>query len=242
MNLLHIWDGVGIYWNTLWGRGVNWEESKALTPLKHDFLKAFFEINRDFFLTGGAALGVFYLQHRLSFDLDFFTTKENMNWRILDGEIRSVSNSISASCLSITVTPTFRRYKLVRKDEREILDFVIDFVPQIDSDKEQVDNIVIDTLREITINKICTLVERCEIKDVLDLYFLDRSGVKVVDYFNDAKKKEGGLDPAMLSYILDRMKIDSVPDYVLEPVEVGEIQEFVESLRKLFADMAYPKL
>ena len=49
---------------------MNWEESKALTPLKRDFLKGFFDRGQSFFLTGGSALGIFYLQHRLSYDLD----------------------------------------------------------------------------------------------------------------------------------------------------------------------------
>lgn len=39
---------------------MNWEESKALTPLKRDFLKAFFDRSQAFFLTGGSALGIFY--------------------------------------------------------------------------------------------------------------------------------------------------------------------------------------
>jgi len=30
----------------------------------------------------------------------------------------------------------------------------------------------VDTLHEILLNKICTLVSRCEVKDLLDLYFL----------------------------------------------------------------------
>ena len=55
---------------------MNWEESKALTALKRDFLIAFFDRSQAFFLTGGSALGVFYLQHRRSYDLDFFTTEE----------------------------------------------------------------------------------------------------------------------------------------------------------------------
>ncbi len=51
--------------------GMNWEKSKALTTLKRDFLCAFFARNNSFFLTGGSALGIFYLQHRYSYDLDF---------------------------------------------------------------------------------------------------------------------------------------------------------------------------
>ena len=63
---------------------MNWEESKALTPLKRDFRVAFFEHGSSFFLTGGSALGLFYLDHRLSFDLDFFTTDDALDWHLLD--------------------------------------------------------------------------------------------------------------------------------------------------------------
>jgi len=44
-----------------------------LTPLQRDLLLAFFERERGFFLTGGAALAGFYLHHRETTDLDFFT-------------------------------------------------------------------------------------------------------------------------------------------------------------------------
>ena len=46
-----------------------------LTPFQSAFLKAFSQspLNDRFYLTGGTALAAFYLQHRLSEDLDFFT-------------------------------------------------------------------------------------------------------------------------------------------------------------------------
>jgi len=58
---------------------VTWEKSPALTPLKKDFLEAFFACESPFFLTGGPALGIFYLNHRLSYDLDFFSLEE-VDW------------------------------------------------------------------------------------------------------------------------------------------------------------------
>lgn len=44
-----------------------------LTPLQRDLLLAFFEREQGFFLTGVAALAGFYLHHRETTDLDFFT-------------------------------------------------------------------------------------------------------------------------------------------------------------------------
>lgn len=51
---------------------MSWEESRATTSLKRDFLEAWFAEDQRFFLTGGSALGMFYLDHRLSYDLDEF--------------------------------------------------------------------------------------------------------------------------------------------------------------------------
>jgi len=56
---------------------VKWEESSACTPLKRDFLRAWFTEDQRFFLAGGSALGLFHLHHRLSFDLDLFYPSGN---------------------------------------------------------------------------------------------------------------------------------------------------------------------
>jgi hypothetical protein len=47
---------------------MSWEDSKACTPLKRDFLRAWFALESRYFLTGGSALGLFYLDHRRSYD------------------------------------------------------------------------------------------------------------------------------------------------------------------------------
>ncbi len=219
---------------------MNWEESKALTTLKRDFLKAFFERSQAFFLTGGSALGVFYLQHRLSYDLDFFTTDERIEWHLLDNDVRSISGAIGAECEAITAAPAFRRYALKRGAVREILDFVVEMSPQIDAEKERFGKVRVDTLREIAVNKICTLVGRCELKDLVDLFFLSKRGFLVREHLDEARRKEGGLDPAMLSFILARTTVDQVPDYVLEALDLDDLRNFVRNLQREFAELAYP--
>ena len=50
-----------------------------LTPLQRRVLTSFFQKGlgeRGFYLTGGTALAEFYLHHRYSDDLDFFTRKQ----------------------------------------------------------------------------------------------------------------------------------------------------------------------
>src|SRR5256885_8172390 len=47
-----------------------------LTELQREVLDAFFQRERGFFLTGGAALAGFHLGHRTTDDLDLFTVQQ----------------------------------------------------------------------------------------------------------------------------------------------------------------------
>jgi hypothetical protein len=113
--------------------------------------------------------------------------------------------------------------------------------PQIDIEKLNISGIRVDTIREIMVNKICTLISRCEIKDLLDLYFLGKHGLEISKHFKDARKKEGGLDSAMISYLLSSINIDKMPDYLLKPLDLIEFTEFVEELKTTLAKLAYPE-
>ena len=218
---------------------MNWENSKSLTPLKHDFLKSFFKKSQDFFLTGGSALGVFYYDHRLSYDLDLFTVKD-VDWHFLEKLFISVAEEINAEYKSITKASFFHRYELKREKDKEIIDFVIEKVPQIDKEKKTFEMIKVDTQLEIGINKICTLLSRTELKDIIDLYFLVKNGFDIKENIEKAKLKDGGVEPAIISYLLSRFKISKLPDYMIEKVSVEELEKFISDIKKLMAEIAYP--
>lgn len=221
--------------------GMNWEESKVLTALKRDFLRAFFARNQSFFLTGGSALGIFYLEHRVSYDLDLFTTEPlPVEWHILQNQLLDIAAQLGAQCRGLVAAPEFHRFELTRGCERELLDFVVERLPQVDPQKEVIAGIRVDTLREIVANKLCTLLSRCEVKDVIDLYFLQQRGTDLLAHLADAQQKEGGLDPAMLSFLLANFRIGRIPEYVLQPLELSSLNEFIATLRKQLAAAAYP--
>lgn len=44
-----------------------------------------------YYLTGGTALSKFYLQHRLSYDIDLFTEKEEVDQRGVEGFLKRIS-------------------------------------------------------------------------------------------------------------------------------------------------------
>jgi hypothetical protein len=219
---------------------MNWEESKALTHLKKDFLLTFYSENQDFFVSGGTALGVFYLDHRRSYDIDLFTL-EAKEWHRIENQLRAVAEAIGASVEFISRSPEFVRCKLERSQEFELLDLVVERVPQIDSEKNRFGAIRVDTLHEIGVNKICTLVSRGEQKDIIDLYFLKKHGFDVFEHFSEAQRKEGGLDPAIISYLLSEIRIDSVPEYMLIETSVDDLNAFVDYLAGGMAELAFPE-
>jgi hypothetical protein len=220
--------------------GKNWDYSKAITPLKRDFLKGFFKRENSFFLTGGSALGIFYLSHRLSYDLDFFTCMKEVDWLVHESCVREVCDEIGADLEIQTRAKYIHRYLLRRGKETEKIDFVAELVKQIDPVKNNIENIIVDTEREIGVNKICLLLNRMEQRDLVDLYFLDKDGFNIIANVKYAAQKDGGLNPVMLSELLKDFDLKRKPDNLLLPLDMEDFRKFAEHLRVEFLKMSFP--
>ncbi len=214
---------------------------EILTPLQRDFLECFFEQTQDFFLTGGTALAAFYLSHRRSEDLDLFTLNEGAI-DIAPSIVNAIAVSIRASLTPIITSPFFRRYLLQRGSEGTIVDLVREIAPQIVQEKVRFGNIIVDSLEDIAANKICTVLGRGEMKDFIDLYFLHRYGVDIRKTLEWARRKDAGVSAATLAYILDEVSFHRVPDYVLKPVTVDELNAFFSQLRDELVRESFPGL
>src|SRR3989338_1192481 len=86
---------------------------KILTPLQHKVLEIFFDVpdlKRHFHLTGGTALAAFYLQHRLSIDLDFFT--HSIAIHEVEKLIEDTFKSKGLALEKERSSPTYRRYRI----------------------------------------------------------------------------------------------------------------------------------
>lgn len=219
---------------------MNWEDSNACTPLKRDFLRLWFAQEQRFFLTGGSALGLFYLDHRRSYDLDLFTSEE-VEGKELQNLVLRVATGIGADCQILRTAPDFHRFRLVRGEERELVDVVVDRAPQLDQQKASFDGIRVDTLREIIANKLTTLLSRSEVKDVVDLYFLEQAGHDILAAVPDAKAKDGGWDPAVVSMLLDGLDTTELPPWLLRALTPGDLQAFLHRLRLAIAAQALPE-
>jgi hypothetical protein len=135
--------------------------------------------------------------------------------------------------------PGFRRVVLERGGEAVVVDTVLDRVAQIVADKPNIDGVRVDPLREILANKLCTIVGRAEERDLVDLWALERSGMRVEDALPDALAKDGGCTPATLAWLLDQV---TIPDGMSLPgaVPSEELRVWLGGLVLRLRRLAHP--
>ncbi|WP_437576134.1 nucleotidyl transferase AbiEii/AbiGii toxin family protein [Sorangium sp. So ce887] len=208
-----------------------------LSPLQEEVLAAFFRRERRFFVTGGAALAGFHLHHRRTADLDLFTTSVDLDHA--DEALRAVAQEIGGAIENKETAPSFRRRLVKRGKDRVMVDLVVDRAFQAYPEKRLFGDIRVDPPEEIFANKLCTLLSRSEIRDLVDVYALERAGYKLEDALPLAKQKDGGVTPASLAWILSEIEIGddaSIPG----DIPVPDLRAFLQDLISRLGRLAYP--
>ena len=124
-----------------------------------------------FYFTGGIVLSEFYLHHRYSEDLDFFSEKE---FEIKDVTLLLQSKKKLFGKPKIEYKQSFNRniYQLLYSDNKFLkVEFTYFPFKRIDSTKK-FNFIKIDSLLDIAVNKIFTIYQNPRGRDYFDLYFI----------------------------------------------------------------------
>lgn len=210
-----------------------------LTAIQGEVLDAFFQRERGFFLTGGAALAGFHLGHRMTDDLDLFT-RQDLAFERGRYVLADVAAAIGGELQVRQDAPGFKRLVLTRRDEGLVIDLVKDTSPQLHPDKLERNNIVIDPADEILANKLAALVGRAEERDLIDIMFLERAGYSVEAALPVALAKDGGCTPATLAWLLSEI---TIPEGVVLPAGVSpaELRAYVTDLIARFLVLATPR-
>ena len=174
----------------------NLYNNPVLYPHQIKILTLFFNssFGKQFFLTGGTALAAFYLGHRRSEDLDFFTLQSldtlRLNW-IIETILKKTSSRIERQLK----TPQY--WELYLKNTTEDWIQRIDFVqeqPIVFGKQKIIDTVVVDNLENMATNKILSIYGRLEPKDYLDLYWIFKEvNLDILKLFEKTKKKDAGL-------------------------------------------------
>jgi hypothetical protein len=153
----------------------------ALTELQDRILRLFFDRRDEFFLTGGAALVGFYLHHRETLKIE-----------------------------TLRRSPDFRRFLLRSASEGVVVDLVKDVSPQL-LKKISVGRVVIDSVQEILANKLCALLSRTEVRDLVDVARLEEAGNDPIAAIELAFRKDAGMSAGQLAWVLSSFPIPADP-------------------------------
>jgi predicted nucleotidyltransferase component of viral defense system len=208
-----------------------------LSRFQQEILRGFFSRQKAFFLTGGAALAGYHLGHRSTEDLDLFTRSNVLD----EGErsLQETARELGAEIEAIRTAPDFRRRLVRRGDEAVVVDLVLDRTPGGDEEQQVHGDVTVDPPGEILANKLCTLLSRAEVRDVVDVLALERAGQDMERALRLATTKDAGMTPAQLAWVLSQIQIGDdaeVPgDYT-----VGDLRAFLDSLQQRLTRMAFP--
>ena len=210
----------------------------ALNNLQKDFLWEFFKRENRFFLSGGAALVGFYFGHRETHDLDLFTLENEIEngFRL----VNEVAKELNADVESIQTSPDFRRLLIRRDTEAIVVDLVREYVFQISPEKPIINGIRVDSPEEILANKLCALLSRSEIRDLVDARELEKAGFKLENALSAAQRKDTGLTAAQLAWVLNQIKFG---DDLTPPgdVSVVELRYYLNDLIARLKRLAFPE-
>lgn len=205
------------------------KNNPILAPYQIKILNTFFntDIGRHFFLTGGTALAGFYLGHRKSEDLDFFTI-DRFDALELEKMITQLAESVAATIKTKVKTAAYYEVYL----ENSTANFVqrLDFVqeqPVLFGERQVIDQVIVDSLENIASNKILTIYGRLEPKDYLDFYYIQQQAPFDFDsLFEKTKQKDTGLHEFYFSNIIaDVEKIKQFPKTLI-PFQPADLIKF----------------
>jgi len=151
-----------------------------LTP----FQKAIFEeickdkfITDNFYFGGGTALSEFYLHHRLSEDLDFFTESE-IPFEKIRMRMDKISKKLGIKSIEYREIQSAKVFFL-NKSKKEIVKIDFNYLPYYHFEKgKKYKNLKIQSLVDIAISKLDTILTRKQARDFVDFYFIQRTKVK----------------------------------------------------------------
>jgi len=179
----------------------------------------------NFYLTGGTALSEYYLRHRYSDDLDLFSEKK-YDTQIITNFIKQTAHELHLTFEAELIEHLYR--VTLRYPQGEILKLDFSYYPGARLEKGRNEKgLAIDSVRDIAVNKLSTIVQRSNVKDFVDLYFL-LDEFTVWDLMYGAETKFNMIiEPWTLAsdilYLVE--KFESMPK-MIKPLTLSRLKEF----------------
>jgi predicted nucleotidyltransferase component of viral defense system len=165
------------------------KDYRKLYLLQDKFLRWWVTLNLPFYLTGGTALGRYYLNHRFSDDLDFFVNADQRYISYISVIRDRIQESFSTDLQNSLFADDFSRFYITGDGVMLKIEFVND-VSYYPGEPLPWDFGLIDRPLNILSNKLTAIVGRDEPKDIFDIVCLSRKyAFNWKDIFFHSKQK-----------------------------------------------------
>ena len=191
-------------------------------------------LTKDFYFTGGTALSEFYLHHRYSDDLDFFTDKK------LDQQLIFTLMSEWGDTHHFRFTSRFvqvvYRFELTFPN-KTLLKVDFGYFPYKRLEKGiRYQNLPVDSQRDIATNKITTINQRTEVKDFVDLYFLlKKYTIWDLLYCSEIKFKSLDIDIMLIAQDFLKTEDFKALPRMIKPLTLETVKRFFRVQAKTLA-------
>lgn len=175
-----------------------------LYPMQDEVMDLMGHLSNNFYLTGGTALSRFYLNHRYSDDLDFFTNRDNNFQKDSDNFIEILKKNFDSLSVEIR-SQDFVRMVIIDNNVNLKIELINDVGFHFDGINNF--NCKVDNWQNILSNKICAL-SRNSAKDYADILFLSlKFNFNWIELFENAKAKDTWVNELEIAEIIDNFEI-----------------------------------
>lgn len=211
-----------------------------INRVQEKILKGFGELknSEQFYLTGGTALAHFYLKHRQSNDLGFFTSSEDLV-DPFSHQLETYLKSRGCECQRRRGLHSFIELVVGFQQETTLVHLALDSVFRLEEAKEfpEYRRLKVESLLDIASNKLLALFGRATLRDFIDVYFLvKKQGFTKQQLTDAAMRKDPGFDLYWLGVAFERVHTFNADSadmlLLLEPVDIKELQKFFDEWRR----------
>ena len=181
---------------------------KEFYKLQDKVLHIVFDVEKEFYLTGGTCLSRFYQEKRYSDDLDFFANDSSR----FSFAVKNIKLAFQKD-FELDLQVESKNFVRFRINNLLQIDFVNDNAPRFKDVIVTGSGIIIDNIENILSNKLTAVIGRDNPKDIFDIYLICKFySLSWPEILNSAHQKAEFRDEELI------VRLKSFPSKLLETV------------------------
>jgi hypothetical protein len=173
-----------------------------LSALQQQILVVLSQIRPIWTLTGGAALAGFHTKHRETRDLDLFFHHQHELGSIVVDATQALRGA-GLGVVPVRSSAMFAQLDVRLDAESTIIDLVADPTPIAEVAQPMIigdATIMVETPHQLLVNKLCALLSRSEVRDLIDIRALVESGTDLPRALHDCPGQDAGFSPMTFAW------------------------------------------